>query len=934
MQVRSMDSGRYNDVTSMVQQLSHHDTLLNQGVLSALSGHLNHYDSLAQERGFTLKLLNQLNAQGSIISQSTSFDASNLIQKKLHLIESFKAQNAILHNSLQYFPTAVSKLNNPTNTHKTSLAMNDLLQKILLYNIRPTMHAKARVLMIIQTLKPQANASITPLLRHAEIIIEQRQSIDPVIQSILAIPSQKAIESIHDRLTAQHNQQMKEANTYRAIMYVIAVLLLLYILLLLSRLRSSMQNLKHSISELEFQKFAIDQHAIVAMTDSKGIITYANDKFCNVSQYAREEIIGQTHQMVNSGHHSKDFFEKMWATISLGKVWQGEIKNRRKNGSLYWVDTTIVPLVDSNNVPERYISIRADITARKISEQMQKGAQKELLLAASVFSDSPMGIMITDAQSNILRTNTAFSIITGYSAEESVGKRPNLLKSDLHDIDFYQNIWASLLQTGQWEGEIWNRRKNGEIFPEWSTITAIYNHDNHDNQISHFINSFTDISEKKISEKHVYHLAHYDALTDLPNRSLFLERLEQSIRQSKRSEKKLAVMFLDLDNFKTINDTMGHAAGDSLLVEVGKHLKACIRDVDLIARIGGDEFTIALTDIESTQDIALVADKILEATQHPISLNGKPVMVSASLGISTYPDDASNAAELIKGADIAMYRAKDDGKNNYQFFTQAMNESIIARHKIENDLREAIKHQQFILHYQPQVNLECGSITAVEALIRWQHPKKGMISPFHFIPVAEETGMIVEIGKWVLSEACKQQQVWHKQGFNIRIAVNVSAQQFQDPNFYHYVESTLQANQVHCENLELEVTESSLMHDPEAAVQLLNRLSQLGLSLALDDFGTGYSSLSHLKHLPIDTLKIDQSFVRDLPHDKRDVGIANTIIAMAHNLGLNVLAEGVETTEQLDFLKESGCDDVQGYLFSKPVPGNQIPALLTKDRDG
>jgi len=933
---RIADPYRHSQVISTIHELSQYDALLNQNVVQARASTSSHYDLMVSQDMKLMKLLAELKerSEGLYHQGNVSLDASidrfeALLNAKIVAIEGFKSSNSILRNSLIYFPNGVdtfSESHPPLRQHLRSLSYD-----IQHYVIHPDGHLKERITAALAALHQSSSQNqamlLGGLLRHAELIMQYRDGVEERVNGLLAIPVQQAVAEIYRSYSLHHDRLVSQSNRYQLLLYILAVLLLIYVAWLFMRLRASSIEAKDLLADVEFQQFALNQHAIVAITDAHGVITYVNDKFCEISQFCQEEAVGKTHSIVNSGYHPRAFFTAMWKTIVQGLVWSGEIKNRKKDGSYYWVETTIVPFLNKAGKPEHYVAIRTDITARKQAEIEQQKAQDELKLVASVFSNSPLGIMITDARGIILRVNAAFSSITGYTLAEAIGQSPRLLRSDIHNELFYQNLWAALTEFGEWEGEIWNRRKSGEVFPEWSTISAIYDVDG---QISYYINSFTDISEKKISEDRVYHLAHYDVLTDLPNRALFLERLGQGVKQAKRSKKKLAVLFLDLDNFKVVNDTLGHASGDILLKEIALHLKGTIRDTDVVARLGGDEFTIILSGIELTQDIADVAEKIMAVTSAPVTLAGKDVMVSASLGISIYPDDAEDADTLLKDADIAMYRAKSEGKNNYQFFTAEMNSAITERHKLESDLRDAIVQKQFVLHYQPQIELASGNIIAVEALIRWMHPEQGMVPPYKFIPVAEETGLIVDIGRWVLEEACRQQQVWKVAGFDIRVAVNVSARQLQDNHLHEFIRDLLVSGAIEPDKLELELTETSLMHDPQGAIRLLEAFSSLGINLALDDFGTGYSSLSYLKRFPIDTLKIDQSFVRDLPDDQHDAAIATTIIAMARNLGLKVLAEGVETAEQLAFLREHNCDDVQGYYFSKPVPSEEIPLLLAR----
>lgn len=561
-----------------------------------------------------------------------------------------------------------------------------------------------------------------------------------------------------------------------------------------------------------------------------------------------------------------------------------------------------------------------------VKSALQVRADAEMRLSATVFETTSEAIMVTDAQNMIVAVNGAFTDVTGYVREEVLGTNPRFMNSGRHDEAFFQGMWKSLEESGKWHGEVWNRRKNGEIYPEWISIGAV--RDRQD-RVSHYVAIFTDITERKEAEERVRHLAHYDALTDLPNRTLFFDRLSQALIQARRDDTKAAVMFIDLDRFKNINDTLGHSVGDLLLQGVAVRLSQCMRQGDSVSRQGGDEFVVLLPEVGQAEDAAVVAQKILNAIAQPFHVEGHELRVSCSIGISFYPNDGDDAETLMKNADTAMYRAKDSGRSNYQFYFSDMNARFLERLAMETSMRRAIEREQFELYYQPQIDVASGAIIGAEALIRWNHPDLGMISPAHFIPLAEESGLIQSIGEWVLRTACKQTAQWQRAGYApFLVSVNVSARQFRQAGFADQVASALQENDLSASYLELELTESVLMGHTDKNIAILGALKDLGLTIAIDDFGTGYSSLSYLKRLPIDTLKIDRSFVGDLPADKDDAAIVDAVISMAHSLSLKVIAEGVETEQQVDFLRSRKCYLMQGYYFHTPVSAGEFAKLL------
>jgi len=659
----------------------------------------------------------------------------------------------------------------------------------------------------------------------------------------------------------------------------------------------------------------------VIHTDSERRIVMVNPATRQLFGYDETELLGKTADpLYPSDRDYRTAVQESDALIAGGNPSQGlEVNYRRKDGSQFFGQLARAVVRNAAGAQIGFISLIRDITR-------QKEAALQLRLAAQVFENSNEGIVVTDPERRIVMANRAFSEITGYRLEEAVGQTPHLLNSGRHDANFFQIFWESLQLNGGWSGEIWNRRKNGEIYPEWLSVSTVRNEAG---QIVNYVGMFSDITERKAAAARIEHLAHHDALTNLPNRLLLHDRIRQAIAQAQRSRDLVAVLFIDLDRFKIVNDSLGHQAGDELLVGVSGRLRRCVREGDTVSRLGGDEFVILLNSVDDARTAGVVAQKVLDTMHGHFLIEQHDIAISPSIGISLYPQDGANAETLIKNADAAMYHAKNLGRNNYQFYTQELNAQTLLTLSLESGLRRALERGELLLHYQPQISLRSGQVVAVEALIRWRHPEQGMIPPGSFIPLAEESGLIIAIGTWVLREACRQNKAWQDAGLpRIPVAVNISALQFNHRDFLASLEQALQSCNLAAHCLELELTESALMHDAEAKLDMLHGIRELGVTLAVDDFGTGYSSLSYLKRLPIDKLKIDKSFVRDIITDPEDAAIVSAIIGMARSLHLKTVAEGVETQEQRDRLKALNCDELQGYYYSRPLPPEECATLL------
>ena len=551
--------------------------------------------------------------------------------------------------------------------------------------------------------------------------------------------------------------------------------------------------------------------------------------------------------------------------------------------------------------------------------------QKKLNLDAEVFRYSREAVMVTDPNLTIISVNPAFTLISGYSADEVIGKTPKLLKSGQHDQTFYQKMWADIIGDGHWQGEIWNRRKDGEIYPQWLGISSVRTQTG---EVTEYIAVFMDITEHKKNQAHIDFMAHHDALTKLPNRVLLRDRYEQSIAFAQRDGSRVAMLYLDLDHFKNINDSLGHPMGDKLLIETSARLSSCVRDTDTVSRLGGDEFLVLLNNIKTSDSVAEIANKILESVATPYFIDNKVLNISCSIGVCIYPDDGKEFDLLLQQADISLYQAKGSGRNGYHFFTDEMNRTVARRLNLERELRKALTLNQIYLDYQPQFDIKTGRIIGAEALMRWQHPELGIISPAEFIPVSEESGMIVDLGHYVMLQACHQAKQWVDRGHDLRIAVNVSYAQFVRNNLHQLVIDALRDTALPPRHLELELTESILVADTNMVLNVVKSLRDIGVLFSIDDFGTGYSSLSYLKRFAVGKLKIDQSFVRDVPGDPEDEVIVSAIISLAHSLQLECIAEGVETVEQEEFLRKMGCDQTQGYLLGKPMSPDKLDELL------
>ncbi|MDO8414371.1 MAG: EAL domain-containing protein [Gallionellaceae bacterium] len=674
-------------------------------------------------------------------------------------------------------------------------------------------------------------------------------------------------------------------------------------------------------SEAGYQHLIETTHELVQSIGPDGHFTFVNHALCEALGWTCEEALQLSFSQIvkpDQLSHCQALFGQLMQGKNFNQV---EVTFVAKDGHEIIVEGNLSSIfVDGMFVGTQ--SFFRDITERK-------RAEAQLKLAAKVFEQSREAFIITDADRNIVMVNHAFTLITGYSEAEALGKNPRLLHSGRQDENFYRSMWESINTHGHWQGEVLDRRKDGSVFPKWLSISRVLDNEG---EVTHYIGIFGDLSQLKQGEAQIQRLAHFDALTGLPNRVLLNDRINLALSTAQRSQQSLAVMFVDLDHFKNVNDTLGHRIGDALLVEVAARLKLAVREEDTVSRLGGDEFILILPGADAA-GAAHAAEKLIMAVAQRYQIEQHDLVITPSIGIAIYPSDGEDFEALSKCADVAMYRAKRDGRNNYRFFTPEMQARSARTLALENALRQALQHKQLELYFQPLISLKDGSTIGAEALLRWKHPEFGSVLPGEFIPIAEDSGQILQIGEWVLRSAARQLKTWMDDGMTpIVMAVNLSVVQFRQSNLPDMVMRILDEVQLSPQYLELELTEGVAMDDPLGAIAMMDQLHQRGIRMSIDDFGTGYSSLNYLKRFQVGKLKIDQSFVRDITVDPEDKAIVSAIIRLAGALNLQTIAEGVETAGQLAFLREQGCNEAQGYYFSEALPADQFKAWCGKKR--
>ncbi|RLK50489.1 PAS domain S-box-containing protein/diguanylate cyclase (GGDEF)-like protein [Alkalispirillum mobile] len=666
----------------------------------------------------------------------------------------------------------------------------------------------------------------------------------------------------------------------------------------------------------------------ILITDSDARIEYVNPSFTRLTGYAPEEVVGQNPRVLSSGHTPQEVFRELWTTLRAGRTWQGTVQNRRKDGQLIWERQIISPLKGNDGRISHFVAVREDITESKRAESAIRLRERALESTAN-------GILISDLRlrdNPIIYVNPAFERITGYSRDEVVGRNGRFLVRDDKDQPGLEEIRKALRARREAHAVIRNYRKDGTLFWNELFVAPVLEDDG---SVHYMVSVINDVTERKRYQAELEQRTHYDALTGLPNRNLLADRLRQALLYARRSGRFVALLNVDVDRFQIINESLGHAAGDQLLRSVADRLTSALRGFDTVARMSGDEFNVVLTELRNTRDAELLTAELQDALTPSFSVTGQDVFLSVSIGYSVFPDDGDVSEDLVRRAGLAMHEAKRAGGGMIKRYSERSEPRHLDRLTLESDLQHALEREELRLFLQPQVDVDTGRLTGAEALLRWEHPTRGLVSPMHFIPLAEEVGLIIPMGRWVLQTVARQLAHWQQQGLPVvPVAVNISARQFLHQELVEDVRSMLEEHGILPGLLELELTESLMAHNPEVAVQILRELKAMGVRLALDDFGTGYSSLAHLKRFPIDTLKVDQSFMRQVTRDEDDAAIVTATIRMAHSLGLNVVAEGVEQESQRQYLAQQQCDYAQGYYFGKPMPLEAFSALLAGQGDG
>lgn len=901
-----------SDTTQQVLHVKQIDIKLNEVALKAASFKLVQFDAIVKtvnELSTSLEALSAgvLNLQEQVNSAlDQQIDGlSKVILHRIQTVEKLTSKVAIARNSSSFLLSSLGE-----QAHLYGIAVSPLalqaLNAVQGYQAFPTPEHYEITHNILKRLEEEIQGKSNMqnvVLRHMHLSLEATQDISKFLKVLFVADSQDRVDLLLKTLHDIQNKRQNNSNRFRYVLLSVAIVILLALAYSMVRWNQARNK---SLQTSQLFKGAVESIA-------EGFAFFGPDDRLVFSNSTFKEMYHALGDKITKGTSLTDFeAAQAGGNVLIQSILQADGSHLEEHKGGRW-------LLSSNTKMEHggHALVRIDLTE-------QKRIEEELSLSATVFQAAGEAMMVTDPQDRIQMVNPAFTTITGYAEDEVIGKTPEILNSGRHDHDFFRMMFQNLTKTGIWQGEIWNRRKNGEIFPEWLSITTIYDDEG---EVKQRIGLFTDITSRKKSEERIHYQANYDSLTDLPNRNLFQDRLYQSINQARRGQKRIALLSMDLDNFKHINDTLGHLSGDGLLREIASRLRAFFRSSDTIARLSGDEFIIIFNDAAHNADLEQLLERLLKRLSEPYTISSKTVYTSVSIGVTFFPDDGNTVDTLLQNADAAMFKAKERGRNTYCFFTSEMNTRAQERHDLEIALHGALENSHFVLHYQPIIDPVSETVISTEALVRWVDPERGLIGPDKFIPVAEDTGLIVEMGKWILLQACRDAANWyHNEGIHVGVSVNLSSRQFKRSDILQLVKDALAETGLPAQKLTLEITESLLVDDDSDVLQTLRAVRDLGVLLSIDDFGTGYSSLSYLKRFPITTLKIDRSFINGVLSNSEDAALTQAILSMAQGLNLKVIAEGVENAGQVAFLLERQCHMIQGFHYSRPLPVEKLLA--------
>jgi len=836
-----------------------------------------------------------------------------LFEQKKDLLERFEALNAQLTNSVHTLFDLRKTIENEMKldqkkqeeVHQLSFTISQILMDIP--------YDKVHFALLLSRLKE--NTKEHRLFKyfdmHIQHFLQGVEEMNRLLEKNKKVDLLNAIQQMNDDLSLFYS---KKRNVQQQI--AMGFFLLAFIILILLVVRYAKERKK--TRELLAFRYAIENSDnVIVITDVERHIEYVNDAFEARTGYTKEEAMGENPNILKSDLVSPEVYKNLNETLDRGEKWQGELINKRKDGSLIYERASIVPIFMDGELVQ-YLAIKLDVT-----EYIRQ--QKILQQAATVYENISDGIIITDANKKIISVNPAFCNLFGYREEELLGKEPMVIMSLKEDNVFYRNMWHKLLSEGRWSGRVENRTKDEKKIPIWLTIAVVRNDKG---EIQNYIAIYTNLEEIIKMEEKVSYLAYHDSLTKLPNRIRFESYMEDTLALAEIEKQTIAVLFIDLDRFKVINDTLGHHIGDEMLVQLAQRIEAQLERNAFLARIGGDEFVVVMNLKEHKREAGLLAEKLLAVIREPIRIHDYHLNTTGSIGIAIYPDDGEDMSEIVKHADSAMYYAKEKGKDTYQFYTKQLSINVQARLNLEQELLHALERKELVLYYQPQYTLENRHVVGAEALLRWKNRNLGIVSPDQFIAIAEETGIIIDIGYFVFEEACKAYMRWKQEGLEIdTVAINISSIQFREEQIFERLQEIILRTGIPAHKIEIEITERFIMEYSTTNLSILEELRNIGCKISIDDFGTGYSSMSYLKSLALDTIKIDKSFIEDLPHDAHDAEVSKAIIALSKSLGYQVVAEGIETADQEAFLKEHGCDIGQGFYFAKPMSSEEFIAF-------